>query len=375
MLAIFFSCVFSWSPSPRLSLFVSIFYSFSCFWCVFPTSSGLPLGLVPCFSSSVSFLRHQLHILSCISFCPILVFSPPPAFLGSSGFRFCCGVCFFLRFRLWPHLFFTLLSLLFRMLRFGLLFVVFLSIFPHAVATVDCFLSSSVLFRPTAFLAVPSCFSPPFQSVLTLPVLSGLRPGFSASCASGCSLLLARLLLSSVLQVLRWRSLGCPGAAFPVFLLVFFRKVFTACFIFLWLSLVLHSLPWCLLLLVLVVVFFALASVLPPPVLPCSVWCGFMVLCFLTRLNLRFPSRRGLPLGQVRVASASVFARAGILSIFVTSPFLCLVRIWNYHKCRVHPVGCVWFPWCSVLFGVGSFLRYFLFLLIHVAFVLLLALP
>ena len=35
--------------------------------------------------------------------------------------------------------------------------------------------------------------------------------------------------------------------------------------------------------------------------------CGFMVVCFLTRSNLRFLSQRGFPLGQVSLASASVF--------------------------------------------------------------------
>ena len=49
----------------------------------------------------------------------------------------------------------------------------------------------------------------------------------STSCASSCSFALARLMLSYVLQVLRLQFLGCPGAAFPAFLLVFYRRDFT----------------------------------------------------------------------------------------------------------------------------------------------------
>ena len=73
--------------------FVSLL-SFPLFPGVCPASSSLPLGPVPVCSGSVSFLRHQLPVLSCLSFSPLLVDSPPPAFLGSSGFRLFCGICF-----------------------------------------------------------------------------------------------------------------------------------------------------------------------------------------------------------------------------------------------------------------------------------------
>ena len=140
----------------------------------------------------------------------------------------------FLRFQLWLYLFFALWSSLFRMLQFGLLLVVFLSIFFSTRCGYGCLVPFFLrVFPPAAVLAVPSFFSPPFQSVVTLPVLYGLCPSFSVSYASGCSSLLPRLLLSSILRVLLWQSLGCPGAAFPAFLLVFFRMVFTACLVFL----------------------------------------------------------------------------------------------------------------------------------------------
>ena len=73
-----------------------------------------------------------------------------------------------------------------------------------------------------------------------------------------------------MLRVLLWLYLGCPGAVFLAFLLVFFRLLFSVCFIFLpspsgW------FLPWCLFLLVPVVVLCAPGLVLSPPVLPCYI--------------------------------------------------------------------------------------------------------
>ena len=59
---------------------------------------------------------------------------------------------------------------------------------------------------------------------------------------------------------------------------------------------------------------------------------------------------------------------------FVPAPFLCLVSIWNSLSVVVHQVGCVGFLWCSVSFGVGSFLGHFLLLHVRVAFALLLQL-
>ena len=84
----------------------------------------------------------------------------------------------------------------------------------------------------------------------------------------------------------------------------------------------------------------------------CFVWhYGSLVL--LTHSNLRFPLRRGLPLGRVRVATAcflgfEVPACDGILSVFVSAPFLCLFHIWN----SLSDVLARWvasgFLWCSV---------------------------
>ena len=87
------------------------------------------------------------------------------------------------------------------------------------------------------------------------------------------------------------------------------------------------------------------------------------VVAFMTRSNLRFPSRRGLPLGRVRIALASVFSvRVACLCCF---PFcLSTLRLpcsqLAVSACRVHQMGSVgFFSWCSVSFGVGSFLGRF----------------
>ena len=125
------------------------------------------LGACPCCSSSASFLRHPLHVLSFISFYPILVCSPPPVFIGFFGVSLILWGLLFLQFRLWLHLFLCPWSSLFRMLRFGRLLAVFLSIFPRAVATVDCFRSSSAFFCLLQFwLSFP--VSLPFLCLLCL---------------------------------------------------------------------------------------------------------------------------------------------------------------------------------------------------------------
>ena len=134
---------------------------------------------------------------------------------------------------------------------------------------------------------------------------------FSVCCDSSCSfwsssqffhILRLRWLFAFDMPPVAFRAAGSPFAVpqlsrcwFPCSFS--FARFSPPASFFLCLSLGLHFLPWCLLLLVLVVVFFTPASVLPPPVLPCSVWGGFMVLRFLTHSNLWFPSRCGLPLG------------------------------------------------------------------------------
>ena len=65
--------------------FVSLL-SFPLFPGICPVSYSIPLGLVPVCSGSVSFLRHRLPVLSCLSFSPLLVDSPPPAFLDILAF-------------------------------------------------------------------------------------------------------------------------------------------------------------------------------------------------------------------------------------------------------------------------------------------------
>ena len=81
----------------------------------------------------------------------------------------------------------------------------------------------------------------------------------------------------------------------------------------------------------------------------------------LTRSDLRFPSRRGLPLGRVRGTTTSVSlvfevtACGGIHSVFVSAPFLCLVRILS----SLSDVFAHWvasgFLWCSVQLGFWFF--------------------
>ena len=171
-------------------------------------------------------------------------------------------------------LFFALWSSLFHMQQFARLLVFFIKLLFHVLGYGWLFPFFFRIFPPAAVLAVPSCFSPPF-SLVCFFLFYGLLPVFSASCASGCSSLLTCLRLSSMLRILLWLYLCCPGAVFPAFLLVFFRLVFLRLFRVSSLSLGLRSLPWCLFLLVFVVVFFAPVLVLSPPVLPCYVAVAF----------------------------------------------------------------------------------------------------
>ena len=130
---------------------------------------------------------------------------------------------------------------------------------------------------------------------------------FAPSCTSDCSLALTCLMLSSLQQVLRLQFLGCPGVAFPAFMLLFYRRDFTDCLVY-------HCFgPQA--------AFSPLVSAPPSACLWCSslrLWfffCRSALLClvwrfgslvFLTRLDLQLLSQRGLPLGRVRVAMASV---------------------------------------------------------------------
>ena len=236
------------------------------------------LGASHSCSSSASFLRLPLPNFSFVSFYPLLVCLPPPAFPGFSGFASFLWFAF-LQFRLWLHFLCPLvLTFLHAMVRSAPC-VLSQSSFPRAVATVACFHSSFRVFRLLQFwLSLP--VSLPLFGLVCFFLLSGLLPGFSASCASGCSSLLLLHRLSVILRVLLWLYLGCPGAVYPAFLLGLFSLGFLRLLRVSSLSIGLRSLSWCLFLLVVLVVFFAPVLVHSPPVLPCSVAVAFVCLFF-----------------------------------------------------------------------------------------------
>ena len=97
----------------------------------------------------------------------------------------------------------------FRMLRFRLLHAVFLGVFPHAVAMAG-FSGLPPRFPLAAATVVPSCLPQLFHLLQLWLLLS----------------LLARLLLSSVLGILRLRFLGVRVLLSPAFILVFYGRVF-----------------------------------------------------------------------------------------------------------------------------------------------------
>ena len=176
----------------------------------------------------------------------------------------------FLRFRLWLHLFFALWSSLFRMLRFGLL-AVFLSVFFHML-----WLRVIVSVLPPRFSTCCG-FGCPFLF---------LSP-FSVCCDSSCSIwssyrffriLRLRLLFDFGTPPVVVCAAGSPlavprlsGCCFPCVSANFLLSGFLRLLRFSSLSLGQRSLPWCMFLLVLVVVFFTPALDLSPLVLPCSV--------------------------------------------------------------------------------------------------------
>ena len=182
--------------------------------------------------------------------------------------------------------------------------MVFLSVFfPHAVASVDCFRSSSAFFSAYCSFGCPFLFLSPFSVcclflfyMVFVPVFphpappAALRFWHASCCLLCCGFSFGGPSVVRVLLSLR----------FCYFYFVWFSPPPS----FFFLVPRAASLPWCLSLLVLVVVFFGSFSV--GSALLCC--CGFMVVCFLSRSDLRFPSRRGLPLGRVRFASASVFS-------------------------------------------------------------------
>ena len=156
---------------------------------------------------------------------------------------------------------------------------------------------------------------------------------------------------------------------FTAFLLVFFRIAITACFGFLlvpraafppFVTVSLRACWGCSLL--------RLCFYLRRVCLALLLW--LQVIAFMTRSNLRFPLRCGLP-------SASVFSvRVACLCcspfLFVYTPFLCLVCSWRSLRVVFTRWVQLGFSWCSVSFGVGSFLVRLWFLPLRIAFTLLL---
>ena len=235
------------------------------------------------------------------------------------------GLLFLLRFRLWLRFSLPFCTRFFRMLRSGLILAVLLCVFLRAVATAG-FSSLPPCFPPAMVTAVPSCLPQIFCLLRLWLLIPVFIPVFH--------ILHLWLLLrfGSLHVVLRAASspFAVPrlsGCCFPCVSARFLSQGFH--------RLISLSLLWssgCILSLgvcsssCLSVVFFAPASVLPPPVyLACLVWhYGSLVL--LTHSDLRLPSRRGLPLGQVRVATASVFSVSECLPVMVSFLFLSPLR-------------------------------------------------
>ena len=230
---------------------------------------------------------------------------------------------------------------------YGCLFPFFLHVFPPAVV-----------------LAVPSCFSPLFGLLCLLSVLWWSSRFFR--------ILRLRLLFPFAMPPVFFHAAGsslavpgCPEAAFHAFLLAMFslflcfpRSNFSrrsASFFFLIPRAVL---PWCLFLLVLVVVLCAAALVLSPPFLPCYVAVASVSL-FSDSFESPVPVATWSPFWAepdwLRPLFFSVWCSLPQLVSFrfVSAPFLCLVRFWG--ALCVFFSRWVLFPWFSVSFGVASF--------------------
>ena len=115
-------------------------------------------SLAACFScsSSASFLRLPLPVITFLSFCLLLVCSPPPAFLGFSGFHFLSVVCLSCGSGCGSTFLYPLVFAFPHATVRTAPCVLSQSSFPHAVATVGCFRSSSAIFRLLRFwLSLP----------------------------------------------------------------------------------------------------------------------------------------------------------------------------------------------------------------------------
>ena len=199
-------------------------------------------------------------------------------------------------------------------------------------------------------------------SFVSLPVLYGLHPSFSASYTSGKSSLLTLRLFSSVLQVL----LGHPSVV---------RVLLPCRFSFVSLSqpasgsslsLGLPFPPSWLFLLVLVVVFFTPVLVLSPPGPPCSVAVAFGCL-FSDSFESLVPVATWSPFGTSRHSFGFCFLDSSCLSSLVAFSVLSPLRSSALFASSMLFVSCspdgfsFFFSWCSVSFGVGSFLGPFFF--------------
>ena len=258
-------------------------------------SSGLPLGLVTAvrvlllffgfrFIFSVSFLLSYSGMLASSCF--------PRIFWASLNL---CGLLF-LRFRLWLHLFFALWSSLFRMLRFGRLLEIFLRVIFH------------MLWLRLIVFVLPPRFSACCGSGCPFLFLSP----FSVCCVSFCSMVFFPVFPHPAPPAALhfWHASGClPCSGFSFGCPSVVRVLFSLRFC--WFSFAWFSPP--------ASCFFLVPRAAFSPSACCGVLrsgfgsfsagsallccCGFMVVCFLTRSNLRFPLQRGLPLGRVRLAS------------------------------------------------------------------------
>ena len=260
------------------------------------------------------------------------------------------------------------------MLRFARLLVLFRSVLFH-VLWLRLLVSSLPRVSTCCGSGCPFLFLSRLFGLVCFFLFSELLR-FSASCASGCSSLVPLHRLSSMLWVLLWLCLGCPGAVYPAFLLVFFRLGFLRLLCVSSLSLGLRSLSWCLFLLVFVwFLRSGFSSFSTGSALLCC--CGLCLSVFLTHSNLRFPSRRGLPLGQVKLTSVSVF-----LGFYFPAYLGILFCLSSLRSSALFASGVIFVSCSPGEFFLGDlsrsglvFLGVFLFLLVRDASALLLAFP
>ena len=249
----------------------------------------------------------------------------------------------------------------FHMLQFGLLLAVLLGVFLHAVATAGFFSSLPLRFPPTAVPVVPSCLPQLFSLLPLWLLILVFIPVFR--------ILRLRLLLRFGELPVVFRAAGSPfavprlsGCCFPCVSARFLSQGFHQ---LLRLSLLCSS--GCILSLgvcsssCLFVVFFAPTSVLPPPV--CLAL--FSVALWFSGASDLFgspvPVAMWSPLGTDQDCYGLCFlgfemlACDGILSVFVSALFLCLVHIWSSLSDALARWVALGFLWCSVWLDLWFF--------------------